>query len=80
MSGAIHPLPQYAFMAWCLIKSTGIFNFPSSSKSSQPINISAWHKMRALLISITFVFVFELNLLKNMCNTFIARKSELVLK
>jgi hypothetical protein len=23
MSGAIHPLPQYAFMAWCLVKSTG---------------------------------------------------------
>jgi hypothetical protein len=20
MSGAIHPLPQYAFMAWCLVK------------------------------------------------------------
>jgi hypothetical protein len=24
MSGAIHPLLQYAFMAWCLVKSTGI--------------------------------------------------------
>jgi hypothetical protein len=23
MSGAIHPLPQYVFMALCLIKSTG---------------------------------------------------------
>jgi hypothetical protein len=23
MSGAIHPLPQYTFMAWCLVKSTG---------------------------------------------------------
>jgi hypothetical protein len=23
MSGAIHPLPQHAFMAWCLVKSTG---------------------------------------------------------
>jgi hypothetical protein len=23
MSGAIPPLPQYAFMAWCLVKSTG---------------------------------------------------------
>jgi len=22
MSEAIHPLPQYAFMAWCLVKST----------------------------------------------------------
>jgi hypothetical protein len=23
MSGAIHPLPQYAFMAWCLVKTQG---------------------------------------------------------
>jgi hypothetical protein len=23
MSGAIHPLPQYAFMAWCLVKARG---------------------------------------------------------
>jgi hypothetical protein len=23
MSGAIPPLPQYAFMAWCSIKNTG---------------------------------------------------------
>jgi hypothetical protein len=23
MSGAIHPLPQYAFMAWCLAKAQG---------------------------------------------------------
>jgi hypothetical protein len=22
MSGAIPPLPQYAFMAWCLVKAT----------------------------------------------------------
>jgi hypothetical protein len=30
MRGAIHPLPQYAFMAWCSIKnqnSTGTFTF-----------------------------------------------------
>jgi hypothetical protein len=23
MSGAIHPLSQYAFMAWCLVKAQG---------------------------------------------------------
>jgi hypothetical protein len=23
MSGAIPPLPQYAFMAWCLVKAQG---------------------------------------------------------
>jgi hypothetical protein len=25
MSGAIHPLPQYAFMAWCFVKARGQF-------------------------------------------------------
>jgi hypothetical protein len=24
MRGAIPPLPQYAFMAWCLVKAQGI--------------------------------------------------------
>jgi hypothetical protein len=27
MSGAIHPLPQYAFMAWCLVKYRDNFTF-----------------------------------------------------
>jgi hypothetical protein len=27
MSGAIPPLPQYAFMAWCLVKAQGQFHF-----------------------------------------------------
>jgi len=27
MSGAIHPLYQYAFMAWCLVKHTLPFTF-----------------------------------------------------
>jgi hypothetical protein len=26
MSGAIHPLPQYAFMAWCLVKHRDIYH------------------------------------------------------
>jgi hypothetical protein len=24
MSGAIHPLPQYAFMAWCLVNKIDV--------------------------------------------------------
>jgi hypothetical protein len=28
MSGAIHPLPPYAFMAWCLVKAQGNFTLP----------------------------------------------------
>jgi hypothetical protein len=27
MGGAIHPLPQYAFMAWCLVKKKHRNNF-----------------------------------------------------
>jgi hypothetical protein len=27
MRGAIHPLPQYAFMAWCLVKAQGQLYF-----------------------------------------------------
>jgi len=27
MSGAIPPLPQYAFMAWCLVKHRDKFTF-----------------------------------------------------
>jgi len=27
MSGAIPPLPQYAFMAWCLVKAQDNFTF-----------------------------------------------------
>jgi hypothetical protein len=27
MSGAILPLPQYVFMAWCLVKHRGNFTF-----------------------------------------------------
>jgi hypothetical protein len=27
MSGAIPPLPQYAFMAWCLVKHRNSFTF-----------------------------------------------------
>jgi hypothetical protein len=27
MSGAIHPLPHYAFMAWCLVKHRDNFTF-----------------------------------------------------
>jgi hypothetical protein len=27
MSGAMHPLPQYVFMAWCLVKHRDNFTF-----------------------------------------------------
>jgi hypothetical protein len=38
MSGAISPLPQYAFMAWCLVKkkSTGITVYLFMTFSADP--------------------------------------------
>jgi hypothetical protein len=42
MRGAIHPLPQYIFMAWCLVKHRDNFTllrrqFESSSLSNSQI-------------------------------------------
>jgi hypothetical protein len=47
MSGAIHPLPQCAFMVWCLIKAQGqLYFLPFTSmlkfcvKSTSPLTAS----------------------------------------
>jgi len=38
MSGAIPPIPEYAFITWCLFKAQGLYHFnvifPSMSRSS----------------------------------------------
>jgi hypothetical protein len=40
MSGAIPPLPQYAFMAWCSAKAQEqLYLLPSTDKS---ISFSSW--------------------------------------
>jgi hypothetical protein len=43
MSGAIPPLPQYAFMAWCLVKAQGqlcllplLFSYAAMARSVRP--------------------------------------------
>jgi hypothetical protein len=36
MSGAILPLPQYAFMAWCLVKHRDNFTFYILHKRKRP--------------------------------------------
>jgi len=28
VSGAIPPLPQYGFMAWCSVKAQGLYHLP----------------------------------------------------
>jgi hypothetical protein len=39
MSGAIPPLPQYAFMAWCLVKHMDNFTFIFAfAKKTQNVN------------------------------------------
>jgi hypothetical protein len=37
MRGAILPLPQYAFMAWCLVKHRDNFTFTFISKGKRPL-------------------------------------------
>jgi hypothetical protein len=40
MSGAIPPLPDYAFMAWCLVKHRNNFTFlPFTSECSQTSSV-----------------------------------------
>jgi hypothetical protein len=42
MSGAIHPLPQYAFMAWCLVKAQGqlyLYLLPYQCKLIRPVEL-----------------------------------------
>jgi hypothetical protein len=34
MRGAIPPLPQYAFMAWCLVKHRDNFTFTFTTEGS----------------------------------------------
>jgi hypothetical protein len=36
MRGAIPPLPQYAFMAWCFVKQRDIFTFTFYRKRIKP--------------------------------------------
>jgi hypothetical protein len=38
MRGAIHPLPQYAFMAWCSVKKMNKDNFTFTLKKYNLIN------------------------------------------
>jgi len=63
MIGAINPLPQYAFMAWCLVKAQGLYLFTfypfvlhappiSSSLTDYPNNI--WCSVQVMKLLIFF--------------------------
>jgi hypothetical protein len=41
MSGAIHPLPSYAFVAWCLVKHRG--NFTSEFLNASTLEIYGFY-------------------------------------
>jgi hypothetical protein len=49
MSGAIHPLPQYVFMAWCLVKHRDNFTF---YLLPFPVTISSF------ILEFTFLFIY----------------------
>jgi len=67
MSGAIHPLPQYAFMAWCLVKALHfvptvhsnfaenlefLLTYSSLFESFVYSEIASYYKMRVLIFSV----------------------------
>jgi hypothetical protein len=45
MSGVIPPLPQYVFMAWCLVKHRGNFTFTITILQHSPENRSNSHRI-----------------------------------
>jgi hypothetical protein len=61
MSGAIHPLPQYAFMAWCLVKAQGqlyLFFF-------LPLSVIEFHRNFAF----HFMYKATVNIYHSICFT-----------
>jgi hypothetical protein len=49
MSGAIFPLPQYAFMAWCSVRSTG---------TTLPLLLPGWNHVSDIRYRDKFFIVF----------------------
>jgi hypothetical protein len=46
MSGAIPPLPQYAFMAWCSVKAQGQLYLYFSYENLRVARIAQWYRAR----------------------------------
>jgi hypothetical protein len=62
MNGAIPPLPQYAFMGWCLVKAQGqLYFFPLRIRAvditSRKTLIIFMHKFLCLQFAITFATI-----------------------
>jgi hypothetical protein len=49
MSGAIHPIPKYAFMAWCSVKVQGQIYF-----TSIPLPSTELHRLVLLVPNVKF--------------------------
>jgi hypothetical protein len=60
MSGVIPPLPQYAFVAWCLVKHTDNFTFTLTFLSLSNAAISSGFQVFSQLFGgIKWVLIFE---------------------
>jgi hypothetical protein len=61
MSGAIHPLPQYAFMAWCLVKHRDNFTFTFTHFESlySVLPTACEHQPVLIIMSLLFNFALE---------------------
>jgi hypothetical protein len=53
MSGIIYPLPQCAFMAWCLVKHRDNFMFLENSRYS-PVGIATGYVLEDRVIRVRF--------------------------
>jgi hypothetical protein len=45
MSGDIPPLPQYTFMAWCLVKAQGLYLFTFNNNNNNNNNNNKLHDL-----------------------------------
>jgi hypothetical protein len=66
MSGAIPPLPQYVFMAWCLVKHRGNFTFTFMWNVVVRYNMELRHSFcPSAFLSISFLYTFGTSILRN---------------
>jgi hypothetical protein len=55
MRGAIPPLPQYAFMAWCLVKHRDTFTFTTEERGK--LTVSFYYFNYTLFVVLIFTIV-----------------------
>jgi hypothetical protein len=71
MRGAIHPLPQYVFIAWCLVKSTGTtFFYPNILWKIVKVSTVSVAGLRLDIIIIVIIIIININISISIRNKF----------